>query len=441
MNGGPARAGSADRSSPSLWRNRDFMVLWTGETISTLGSSMSMFVFPVIGYAITSSPTAAAGAGSAFALGRIVLRLPAGAWVDRWNRRTVMVVSNGLGALLYASLVGALGLGALTLPHLVAVAFLTGLVSSFFHPAQQAAIRSVVPTHQLPTAFSQDQARMHVAQLVGPPLGGALYALARWTPFLVDAVTYAVSALALTRIRTPLHAPARHDTTTSMWQDIVEGLRFLFSRGFLRAIVAFAAIANFTTNALFLVLTLKLLEAGVHPAAIGLIDTMGAAAGIAGALAAPWLIRRIPTGPLAIVSGMTIGVVLIPMAFTNDVVVIGVLLAVGLFGMPAGNAAVMSYLTTITPDRLMGRTNAALGFSASLFMPLGPIGGGLLMGMLGGRTAMLATAVLTALSALPLLMSRETRRLGTPDQWPVDTEDRRSGSEPSTGSTAAGLQG
>jgi MFS family permease len=421
VNGGPDRE-AVDRPSPPLWRNRDFMILWTGETISTLGSSMSMFVFPVIGYTISGSATAAAAAGSAFALGRIVLRLPAGAWVDRWNRRTVMVASNALGALLYGSLVGALALGVLTLAHLVAVAFLSGIVSSFFHPAEQAAIRHVVPTQQLPTAFSQDQARMHVAQLVGPPLAGALYSVTRWAPFLADTVTYAVSAVALTRIRTPLPAPPRDDTTTSMWQDIVEGLRFLVSRGFLRAIVAFAAIANFTANALFLVLTLKLLQAGVHPAAIGLIDTIGAVAGIAGALVAPWLIRRVPTGALAIAAGVLIGLVLIPMAFTNDVLTIGVLLAVGLFGMPAGNAAVTSYLTTTTPDRLLGRTTAALGFSASLFMPLGPIVGGVLLTQFGGRTAMLITAVLTALSALPLVLSAETRRLPRPDQWPVDPE-------------------
>lgn len=409
---------------PSLWRNRDFMILWTGETVSTLGSSMSFFVFPLIGYSLTGSTTEAAFAGAAYSLGSVVAKLPAGALVDRWNRRAVLFVSNALGSLLYASLVIALVAGRLTLAHLVVVALLTGVVGSFFGPAEQAAVRRVVPTRQLPTAFSQNQARQHVAALVGPPLGGALYSLTRWAPFLVDAVTFGVSALAITRIRTPLPAPERTESVTRMRHDIAEGLRFLMSRGFLRAVVAFASIANFATNALFLVLTLKLLEAGVHPAAIGLIDTIGAVAGILGAIAAPSLIKRIPTGLPAIGTGVVIVLAIIPMAFTNDVVLIGLLLAAALFLNPAGNAAVSSYMVAITPDRLQGRANAALGFAASILTPLGPITGGFLLAAWGGQHAMLAAAALTGLSVLPLVLSRETRQLPTPDKWEIPDDAR-----------------
>jgi MFS family permease len=183
--------------------------------------------------------------------------------------------------------------------------------------------------------------------------------------------------------------------------------------------VAFAVLANFAGEALFLVLTLKLLEAGVHPAAIGAIDTIGAVAGLAGSFAAPWLIRRVPSGPLAIGMGLLIVVAVVPMAFTNNVVVIGLLLAVALLGNPAGNAAVSSYLVATTPDHLQGRCQSALGFCASALMPLGPVLGGVAMAWWGGETAMLIAAGLTALAVLPLLMSRDTRRLSTPDRWPI----------------------
>ena len=405
MTGNPAgTAEQAARRPRGLWRNHDFMLLWTGQTVSTIGSSMSFFVFPVIGYTLTGSTTHAALAGGAFSLGQVALRLPAGVLVDRWDRRRVMVLSNLVGGLLYASLALALLAGGLTLAHLVAVALLTGVVGCFFSPAEQAALRTVVPAEQLPTAFSQNQARQHVAVLVGPPVGGALLGLRLWAPFLVDAVTYLVSAAGLTRLRTALPAPPREPgTVAGAWHDTREGFSFLMSRGFLRAILAFACVANFSVSALFLVLTLKLVRAGVSPAAIGLIDTIGAVAGLAGSVLAPWVIRRVPTGRLSILTGLMLAAGVVPMAFTNNVVLVGLCLALALLGNPAGNACVSSYMAATTPDRLQGRANAALMFSAMLLTPLAPILGGVAIAAFGGQTAMLLAAGLTALAVLPLV--------------------------------------
>jgi MFS family permease len=402
---------------PRLWKNRDFMVLWTGQTVSTLGSSMSFFVFPLLGYALTHSSTEAALAGSAYALGSVLLRLPAGVLVDRWSRRTIMLAANAAGALLFASLAAAAAIGFLTLGRLVAVAFLSGVAACFYGPAETAAIRQVVPATQLPSAFSQNQARQHVAALIGPPLGGALYSAARSLPFVLDAVTYAASAFAISGIRTPLQRPARR-SRSPMWSDIGEGIRFLMSRSFLRAIVAFASIANCVGQVFFLVLTLKLLQAGVRPAAIGLIDTIGAVAGIVGAMLAPKLIERIPTGRLSIATSMLWVVTVIPMAYTDNVVVIGLLVAVALLGNPAGNAAISSYLVATTPDALQGRTQSALQFCATSITPIGPLLGGILLTAWGAQPAMLAAAGLLALSIMPLVVSKEARRLPIPAQWP-----------------------
>ncbi|MGH3447507.1 MAG: MFS transporter, partial [Nocardioidaceae bacterium] len=174
------------------------------------------------------------------------------------------------------------------------------MAGRFFTPAETAAIKQVVAPRQLPTAFSQNEARQHLASLVGPPVAGALYAVTRWVPFLADAVSFGLSTLAISRIQTRLPAPERLEKSTSgMRQEIAEGLRFLWSSAVLRAIVLFACVINFASSALFLVLTLKLLRAGIHPATIGVVDTIGAVAGILGAVAAPLLIKRVPTGPLS----------------------------------------------------------------------------------------------------------------------------------------------
>src|SRR5205814_10454753 len=125
-------------------------------------------------------------------------------------RRTLMLCSSAVGAVLYGSLVAAGTLGSLTYLHLALVALATGVAQGVFQPAQMAAIRRVVSTEDLPTAFSQNQARQHVASLLRGPLGGVLYAVRAWAPFATDAISFGISCLTLSRIRTDLRPhPAR----------------------------------------------------------------------------------------------------------------------------------------------------------------------------------------------------------------------------------------
>src|SRR3954452_7801005 len=187
-----------------LRQNHDFTVLWVGQTVSELGTRVSMFVFPLVTYAVTGSALLAGVAGGLELLGTAIALLPGGLLADRAHRGRVMRAAAGAGVLLYASLVAAGALGELTVPHLFVVGVLTGVCAGVFAPAEMSAVRAVVPTEQLPTALSQQQARQHVASLVGGPLGGALYAVTRWVPFLFDAVTFAVSWVLLGRMRTDL---------------------------------------------------------------------------------------------------------------------------------------------------------------------------------------------------------------------------------------------
>ena len=190
-----------------LARNHDFTVLWIGQTVSELGSRVSMFVFPLLAYQLTGSALAAAAAEALHLLGLVGTLLPAGVLADRMDRRRIMRAASGAGVLLYGSLAVAGIADALTLPHLMVVALLTGAGAGAFAPAETSAVRTVVPTEDLPTALSQHQARQHVATLLGAPLGGLLYGVTRWLPFAADAVSYALSFVLLGRIRTDLSAP------------------------------------------------------------------------------------------------------------------------------------------------------------------------------------------------------------------------------------------
>ena len=207
-----------------LRHNHDFTVLWVGQTVSELGTRVSMFVFPLVTYAATGSALLAGIAGGLDLLGMAIALLPGGLLADRVHRGRVMRTASGAGVLLYASLVVAAVLGALTVPHLFVVALLTGVCAGVFAPAEMSAVRAVVPREQLPTALSQQQARQHVANLVGGPLGGALFAVTRWLPFLFDALTFAVSWVLLGRIRADLSPVARSGAPRRARADIAEGM-------------------------------------------------------------------------------------------------------------------------------------------------------------------------------------------------------------------------
>jgi predicted MFS family arabinose efflux permease len=400
----------------SLAANRDFTVLWAGETISQLGSRVSIFVFPLLAYSLSGSVLVAAAVEAAHLLGTAVVLLPAGALADRMDRRVLMLAASGSGAVLYASLVVAGLLGALTIPHLAVVGLLTGVAAGVFGPAQISAIRSVVPTEDLATALSQNQARRHVASLVGGPLGGALYSLTRWAPFAFDAVTFAVSCLTLGRIRTDLSAPPR-ESRTRVVSDITEGISFVLARPFFRVLMSWAALVNLVTNALMFVVLLRMIQSEFPPTQIGLVETAAGVGGILGALAAPYVIDRVATGALTVGVSWALALPLVPMIWWADPLVVGACSFFFLFLNPIGNAGIGAYRLAQTPDELQGRVSASAQFLAVALMPLAPILGAALLHRYGGEWAVGMLLAVTVLLAAYLTASKSVRRVPRPSEW------------------------
>lgn len=408
----------------ALSRNHDFTVLWLGQTISDLGSRVSTFVYPLLGFALTGSATWAASVEAAYLLGMVGALLPAGVLADRFDPRRVMRASSAVGVVLYASLVAAGALGKLTIGHLLAVALVTGVAAGLFSPAEMSAIRTVVPADDMPTAMSQQQARQHIAGLVGAPIGGALLAVTRWAPFLFDAVSYAVAWLFLGRIRTDLARPSGRPAPKPL-RDVREGLGFTWAQPFLRVLLFWSPLVNLTMNALFFVAILRLVQGGTPPTAIAVVEVVGGICGIAGAVLAPRLIERVPTGRLTLVVAWTMLPLMLPMAFWNAPLVIAAALGVILLLNPAGNAGVGSYRMTITPPHLIGRVQSAMQFTSMTTMPFAPVLAGALLGWLGGRDAILALTFLTALVALIPTLARSVRSVPRPSEWVSATSPDR----------------
>lgn len=398
-----------------LSRNRDFTVLWIGDTVSELGSSLSMFVFPLLAYALSGSALTAALVEAAYLGGLCATLLPAGVLADRVDRRRIMLASSATGCVAYASLAVAGALGHLALAHLLVVALVTGVAAGAFGPAQVSAIRTVVSTEDLPTAMSQNQARQHVASLLGGPLGGALYAVTRWLPFAVDAVSYAVACLTVSRVRTDLGAPQRRPEP--LRRQLTEGFAFMWARPFFRVLLAWSSMTNLVVNALFFVVVLRMVQSGVPAAQIGLVSTAAGVGGLVGAALAPTLIDRLPTGRLTVLVGWACCLPLVPLAFSASPWTACACTFLLLVLNPVGNAGIGSYRMAVTPDHLQGRVGSTSQFVSMSVMPLAPLLGGWLLEHRGGGFAIGALVVASALLAVLLTASRSIRSVPRPSEW------------------------
>jgi predicted MFS family arabinose efflux permease len=401
----------------TLSKNHDFTALWIGQTVSELGSRVSMFVFPLIAFAMTGSALIAALAEALHLLGLAATLLPAGVLADRLDRRRLMRFASGSGVFLYMSLaLAALG-DRLTIPHLLVVALLTGAGAGLFAPAEISAVRAVVPNEDLPTALSQNQARQHVASLLGAPVGGVLFGVARWAPFLADAVSFAISWVLLGRIRADLSTPTYDGPRQGVRDGLREGFAFIWSRPFFRVLMVWAALTNLVTNALFFVAILRLIQGGFPPFQIGLVETAAGLAGIVGAIAAPWLIDHIATGSLTIAIAWSFVPLVVPMVLWNNPAVVAIAISLVLLLNPAANAGIGAYRIAVTPPELIGRTQSCTQFTSMSVMPLAPVTAGLLLSGIGGPAAIAALGGLTAVVALIPTLSRSVRAVPRPSRW------------------------
>jgi MFS family permease len=371
---------------------------------------MSAFVFTLLAMAITGSPVQAGLVGAAVALGGTIAGLPAGALVDRVSRRKVLLACGSVGTVLFGSVAAAGWLDRLTIVHLVVVGFGSGVVHSFFSPAQNAALRQIVDPRDLGTAIAANHGREYFAALVGAPLGGALYAVGRVIPIAFDAVSYLVMTVLLATIRKPLPAPApetgKHEP---MLASIRTGIRWLFRQPAIRVFALVATLLNFSALATILVLVLSLQQRGVPTSVIGLLETGIGVGGLLGAIAAPRIIGRFSTGRIAVVSGWVITLAFGATALSTNPAVLVALLSIALFLVPAVNSGLAGYQVMMTPDHMQGRAQSAIMFLANSTSPLAPLVGGFLLATRGTRSAVLILAGVLAVAAVLLTASGPIR--------------------------------
>jgi len=395
--------------TPPLRRNRDFMLLQAGQLLSTFGTNVSNIAYPLLVLAATGSAAKAGYVGAAQLAPLLLFNLPAGVLADRVDRKRLMIAADAGSAAALAALAAAVATGHLRFSVIVVVAFVDATAGTFFRAGQSGAFRAVVPLAQLPAAASVSQARAAAVRLGAPPVGGALFALGRSVPFVVDALSYLFSTVSVLLMRARFQE-ARERDRAPLRRQLAEGIAFLSHVPFLRATLLLIAGSNFSTSAVQLAVIVLARRQGLSGATIGGLVALVGATTLLGSLASP-LLRRLLSMRAIFLSEFWAALAYLPFFVWPNAYVLAFAFAAQAFCFPNTDAAVSAYWYALTPDRLVGRVLSVSNTVRVLAAPLGPLAAGLLLTHASSRAAIAVFTGSTLALALAGTLNRAIREL------------------------------
>ena len=394
--------------SGRLWRHPDFLKLWAGETVSQFGSQVTLLAVPSVAILILHAGPFQVGLLSALEfLAFPTLGLIAGVYADRLKRRPIMIACD-LGRLLaLGSIPLAFTLGSLTLIQLYVVALLAGICTVFFDVAYQSYLPALVDRPNLIEGNTKLEVTGSAAQISGPAVAGFLI---QWIggarAVLVDALSFAVSAVAIGLIRKPEPEPQPGTASgqAGFLVEMREGIEVVFRSPYLWRIAGCTATSNLGSNmvygAVFLIFAYRQLH--LTAAVVGLIFAISSCGWLVGAFLAGWSARTIGLGPTLALSSLIsgVGIVATPLASLGaPVIVLSIAGFVNLTMVPIYNINQVSLRQAITPDRVQGRMNATMRTIVWGTIPIGAFLGGILGTSIGVVQTIIIGGVVTALAA------------------------------------------
>ena len=378
-----------------LLRNRDYMLLWSGQTLSELGSQTSTVAYPLLILALTGSAAKAGVVGLAKWLPLAVFALPAGAIADRLDRKRIMIATDAIRLAGAASIVAALWLGRPAYLQVVLVAFLDGAMFTTSHITERGALAHVVASDQVQDAVAQNEARYFSASILGPPLGGLLFAASRALPFVADTASFVCSMVATKFTRARFQSG---DAKPGVREALTEGFSWLWRQPFYRTTSFLFAAGNPVFTGLYLLAVLLAKHNGASSAQVGVMFAIVGAGGLAGAAVAGVARRRFTARAVIVAEQWLLLAAVLLLLVAHDPLLIGVLVAAAEFGTPVSNSIVAGSRVAVAPSHLQGRVAAV---SATISMSLGWLGP-LAVGFAFDRVGPTTTVVIVAAWTLAL---------------------------------------
>lgn len=381
----------------TLWQNRDFLNLWSAETIAQFGTQLGIVAIPLIAaLTLHASPLEMGILAAAGQVPRLVVGFFAGAWVDRMRRRPIMIAMDIGRALTYAAIPVSAMLDLLSFAILLIVALLAGAQSVFFDAAWSAMIPALVGRRELADANGKLMSSVSLAQVTGPALAGTLIALLTGPMTMgITAGTFAGSGYFLTRIRKAEERPERHEhPTPNIIHEVREGFHELWRSRVVRPLTTSSTVINLGGFMFMAVYVLYMTEdLGLSEQGIGLVFAAGGVGALVASVAAAPLANRFGVGRTILWSAIVFGGAnfLVPAAILVPEYALPLVVAsetTAWFGLQVYNVNRFSLRQALTPNHLMGRV-------ASSTMTI--IGGAQLVGSLAGGVIGQIFSVHTAL--------------------------------------------
>lgn len=386
-------------------RHPEFGKLWAGDLISVLGSGVTTVALPLTAVVVLHADAPQMGLLSALGtLPPLLFGLVAGVWIDRFPRRTILIVSDAGRALLLGSVPALAVLGWLRMELLYPIQFLVGLLSFLFLVTSASLVPALVDREDLMQANSATSLNSSLGATVGPALAGALVrALTAPVVIAFDAASFVLSAFCTILIRTP-PAPGPSPVRIRFGPEVLEGLRLLFTGRYLSPI-AVSALVGSLGGAMQGALVVLFLVRGLHLTAtlVGLAATCVGLGSVAGSIMAPELASRLGPGRVYLLGQLLAAVPgLVLVAVQGPTIVVLALVAVA---QALGGAAAPLYRTsqrtirqTLVPERVLGRVNSSWQFVVIGIQPLGALLGGLIAALAGLRAAIAVSSLVILLA-------------------------------------------
>jgi MFS family permease len=407
MTQAPGREASAAPAASRL--SRDYWRLWWANAISSTGDGAFVAALPLLAVTITRDPRLVSVVTAATYLPWLLLSLPAGAVVDRYDRATLMWRAQAVQAAVVTIIVVLIVVHQASIEVLAAGGLLLGSAEVIFSNAAQSILPALVPPELLPKANGSQQVSLTVGEsFLGPPAGSLLFAAAAALPFGLDAASFAGSAALLARLPRTGQAPtdAKHP---SIRVQVAEGLRWLARHRLLRVVAVLLGVYNFANQmgqAVLVLLATQTLH--VSTRGYGLLLAASAVGSVVGGLVNPILTRRMGILPSLVLPALVDAAAFVGIGLAPGPVVVAALLASQGFSVTMWNVVTVSLRQRVVPGHLLGRVNSVYRMLGWGLMPLGALAGGFVAHAAGLRAPYIVAGLLCAVSALvalPLLLA------------------------------------
>lgn len=396
-------------------RSSRFLRFWTAQSLSQIGQRFGLLAVPVVAVQTLGAGSTEVGYLSASLTScYLLVGLPAGAWVDRWTKRTTMMWSAVVRAAALATIPALWALGQLRLEWMYAIGIVVGVASVFFDVAYQSYVPFILHENAIEPANARLEASAQVSAAAGPAVAGLLLRVASAPVVLiVDAVAYVLCAGFLATVKdAESHGRRGTGEPTHLAKEILTGITFVVRNSIIRRLLVSVGVSNFFATIVMVLAPLLILrELGLGPTVMGVVLGVGALGGLVGSMLVPKVRGHLSAGAM-----MAVGLLMAALSTATfptagalrpgSPVLATALLITGQFGMTFGavmfNVTQVSVRQRVCPKELLARMNASIRFVVWGSMPLAAILGGWLGSRIGIGPCMWIGVVGTCLTVLPI---------------------------------------